>query len=154
MTQEKNVHKSNFSVRLEKIMFQRGLSQHALASLTHTTQSTVRGWLNNAMPRARTLDDLANALSVNVQWLKTGDGETDRTISSLSEDPTAYKFTPRGPSPTNDDAKVLHNGCMLMLNAMPQAKTAYAFDYAAMIFEETWRKFKAAKYNELNQIPP
>ena len=41
-----------------------------------------------------------------------------------------------------------------MLNAMTQAATPQAFDYAAMVFEDTWKKFKEAKYSELNQIPP
>lgn len=41
-----------------------------------------------------------------------------------------------------------------MLNAMTHAQTPQHFDYAVMAFEEVWTKFKQAKYDELNQIPP
>lgn len=153
MVQEENVHKTNFSVRLEKIMSRRGLSQHALASLAHTTQSTVRGWLNNAMPRARTLDDLANALSVNVHWLKTGEGEMDRPENTAREEATAYKFVQRSPIASSSNPSELHAGCMAMLSAMKNAATPQALDFATESFQAEYEKFKAAKYNELNQIP-
>ncbi len=78
----------------------------------------------------------------------------ESTSSMHQEEATPYKFTQRGPVPQPTQAAELHSGCQMMLNAMSNAGTVQAFDYAASSFEEAWEKFKVAKYSELNQIPP
>lgn len=50
------------------------MSQSELARAVDTRQSTVQGWLGGAIPRQRTLRDLANVFNVSEGWLRC---ETD-----------------------------------------------------------------------------
>jgi transcriptional regulator with XRE-family HTH domain len=68
----------HFPERLQNLLVERGLSQHALAQKIGTTQSSVQAWLKGAKPRARTLVDLAVALGVRPAWL--ADGEEPREL--------------------------------------------------------------------------
>jgi transcriptional regulator with XRE-family HTH domain len=154
MMQDNNVQQANFSVRLEERMSKLRLSQHSLAAKLSTTQSTVRGWLNGALPRERILNELAEALSVNTHWLRTGEGESDAITGTVREEATPYKYTQRTPTPRLAQSSTHLSGCLAMLEAMTDVTTPQAFDYASMSFEKTWEKFKAAKQTELNQLPP
>lgn len=60
------------SGRIEQRMLALNFSQSELARRMETRQSTVKGWLEGSIPRARTLRELAKVLGVSDTWLLTG----------------------------------------------------------------------------------
>lgn len=128
----------------------RGWSLADLQARSKIALSTMYRW-RESMPHHRTSKQIADILGVSEAWLREGTGEME-SESSVREMATAYKFTPRGPFPQPSSAPEFYSGCQAMLNAMTHATTTQAFDYAVMAFEDVWTKFKAAKYDELNQL--
>jgi transcriptional regulator with XRE-family HTH domain len=143
----------NYFSRLQKAVESRGISLTDLAAETRVALSTMYRWKESA-PQQRTNRQIAERLRVSEVWLREGIGEMELTTDGAREETTPYKFVPRGPHPQPTQAPDLHAGCLAMLHAMPQATTTQAFDYAVLAFEQTWEKFKAAKYSDLNQLPP
>lgn len=76
-------------------MSKHGYTQSELARLVETRQSTIQGWLTGAVPRRRTLHDLARLFNVSEAWLETGSDTV-----KVNEDVAAY--TPRSSSPASD----------------------------------------------------
>jgi len=139
----------NFFSRLQNALEVRKSSLPDLAAQTGIALSTMYRWRDSA-PQTRTLKQIAESLGVSMSWLKDGDGEME-IKTRVREMPAHYQYTPRVPFPQPSAATDLHSGCMAMLNAMTSAQTTAAFDYAVAAFEDTWVKFKEAKYSELNQ---
>lgn len=94
--QAENAHSSEFVERLSSAMNRSGHSQHSLAAALETTQSTVRGWLQGAMPRKRMLPLLAEALSVNAHWLLTGKPEENEAILETPRSVRRWARSPDG----------------------------------------------------------
>lgn len=147
--QSKNVELENFYSRLQKALTARGSSLPILAADTGIALSTMYRWRDSA-PQTRTAKQIAEHLRVSEEWLREGKGEMESKIG-VREMAAQYKFTPRGSFPHPSTAADFQAGCMAMLNSMTHATTAAAFDYAVIAFEETWQKFKEAKYSEVNQ---
>lgn len=93
--QEKTLKKGNFPElgdcfgnRLELLLTGGGLTQSELARLMGTRQSTIQGWLTGAIPRSRTLTELATLFNVSEEWLKFGKGEkhVSGETSKIQED--------------------------------------------------------------------
>lgn len=59
-------------------MLRDGYSQSELARLVGTRQSTIQGWLAGAVPRRKTLTELANLFNVSVVWLENGTENYER----------------------------------------------------------------------------
>jgi transcriptional regulator with XRE-family HTH domain len=86
-----------------------GLNQSSLARALSTTQSTVRGWLLGAQPRARLLDELATALNCNPAWLEghTDDPEPKNGKRSERSEKSNKRRGPEGPDVTSFSAETL-----------------------------------------------
>ncbi len=87
MTQSKD-----FSARLDFAMKKRNMRQADLARGMGTAYSTVSRWLENSMPRERTLRELADLLCVSQKWLAEGIGEIEASndTAMICEDPAKY----------------------------------------------------------------
>ncbi len=68
---------SIFAQNLSTLMEERGLSQSELARRLETSQSTVNRWINGTNPRKKQLRELAEVLSVRMEWLESGKGEKE-----------------------------------------------------------------------------
>lgn len=90
MTQSKD-----FSARLDIAMKKRNIRQADLARGMGTAYSTVSRWLENSMPRERTLRDLAKLLCVSQMWLAEGlgDMEPEYQTATVSEESPVYGKT-------------------------------------------------------------
>lgn len=64
----------HFSERLRHARQQRGLSQAELARLCNLSQSAISNYESGTRRDAREILDLAKALNVSAQWLKSGLG--------------------------------------------------------------------------------
>lgn len=142
----------NFFSRLQSALEVRKSSLADLSAQTGIALSTMYRWRESA-PHARTLKQIAESLGVSASWLKDGDGEME-SKTSVREMAAHYKFVQRAPFPLPSKSSDLQAGCIALLNAMTNAKTAEVFDYAVLGFEDAWAQFKEAKYSELNQITP
>ncbi len=70
----------NFSERLRHARQQRGLSQAGLARLCGLSQSAISNYESGARRDAREILDLAKALNVSAQWLKSGLGPMEISV--------------------------------------------------------------------------
>ena len=70
----------NFSERLRHARQQRGLSQAELARLCNLSQSAISNYESGARRDAREILDLAKALNVSAQWLKSGLGPMEISV--------------------------------------------------------------------------
>lgn len=73
-------------------MKKRNMRQADLARGMGTAYSTVSRWLENSMPRERTLRELADLLCVSQKWLAEGIGEIEvsNDTALICEDPAEY----------------------------------------------------------------
>lgn len=81
-------------------MSKHGYSQSELARLVKTRQSTIQGWLAGAVPRRRTLQDIAHLFNVSEVWLETGIDS-----ATVKHEPSRHIPSPR---PTSSSAPVMH----------------------------------------------
>lgn len=65
----------NFSNRLAQSIAASGKPKGALAAHTGVALSTVSRWLSGTVPKAETLEEIAEFLSVDAKWLLTGQEE-------------------------------------------------------------------------------
>jgi transcriptional regulator with XRE-family HTH domain len=113
----KNLTQSkDFSARLDFAMKKRNLKQADLARKMQTAYSTVSRWLENSMPRDKTMKELADLLCVSQNWLADGVGEMepvnyhhDVQSSLISEKPAIYRaiVQPVAEAAKNADALTL-----------------------------------------------
>lgn len=76
-TQAKKERSQNiFCERLQTALEIRGMSQYQLSKHTGISQSTISRWKKSA-PHGRTVEAVANAISVRKAWLLSGEGEMD-----------------------------------------------------------------------------
>lgn len=134
------------------------LSQHAVAERLKTTQSTVRGWLNGALPRERMMPELAQALGVNAHWLRTGDSQMNvcEDANTLREEPTLYRVEPRagkgsmtGINPQPQTSAEMLAACHLFLSTFNTINTPQALDWAVTGLHQALEQYRALKHKEL-----
>ncbi|HRL22995.1 helix-turn-helix domain-containing protein [Alcaligenes sp. SDU_A2] len=70
----------HFSERLRHARLQRGLSQAELARLCNLSQSAISNYESGTRRDAREILDLAKALNVSAQWLKSGLGPMEISL--------------------------------------------------------------------------
>lgn len=77
----------NFADRLREGLRVRGMNQKKLADIIDVTPTAVSGFINGKYtPGARTIRDMARALNIREEWLRTGEGEmTAQTNDTLSD---------------------------------------------------------------------
>lgn len=63
----------DFTERLDSRMKELGLDKSSLARRMGTTRQTVHQWLTGTTPREKSLQALATALGVHMQWIAYGD---------------------------------------------------------------------------------
>lgn len=73
-----------FAQRLLYARKQRGLTQKKLAKLCSISQSTIASYENGSRLHARNFIELAQALHVNPNWLRTGEGTMHSHIHETS----------------------------------------------------------------------
>jgi len=63
--------------RLKQVMEEHRppITQHALAAMVGVTQPAVAGWLEGAIPYARTVNKICSVLGVRRDWLLYGEGK-------------------------------------------------------------------------------
>lgn len=71
----------HFSERLRHARQQRGLSQAELARLCNLSQSAISNYESGTRRDAREILDLAKALNVSAQWLKSGLGPMEIALA-------------------------------------------------------------------------
>ncbi|MCX6901724.1 MAG: helix-turn-helix domain-containing protein [Verrucomicrobia bacterium] len=64
----------DFSDRLSGLMAERGFTQQQLADKITSSQTSVSHWLRGNVPSRRALKTLADCFSVNIEWLRSGQG--------------------------------------------------------------------------------
>lgn len=70
-----------FKKRLALLLFERDVSQNALAKKLGTTPSTVNAWIslkNQALPEGKLMIKLPKVLACSGHWLLTGEGHMDQ----------------------------------------------------------------------------
>ena len=79
--QQKNERKRTiFKQRLDTAMKTRGESALSLSKRLGISHTTIGRWLGGSQPGADQIEKLSEALSVNAQWLLTGEGDGPDTI--------------------------------------------------------------------------
>ncbi|MBG6243435.1 MAG: helix-turn-helix domain-containing protein [Candidatus Symbiopectobacterium sp. Dall1.0] len=91
--------KTTLSERLIQAMSARNISQGALAKAAGIAQPTIWRLVKGQAKGSTKLVDIANALSVNVEWLANGSGHMDssqggRDLLALCENATQTNFFP------------------------------------------------------------
>lgn len=91
--------KTTLSERLIQAMSARNISQGALAKAAGIAQPTIWRLVKGQAKGSTKLVDIANALSVNVEWLANGSGDMDsnlggRNLLALCENATQTNFFP------------------------------------------------------------
>jgi transcriptional regulator with XRE-family HTH domain len=89
----------NFSQRLREAISKSGVKapKSALASHTGVSLPTVSRWLGGTLPKAETLESIAEFLNVDVKWLLTGNGSPERQESQSAlakSDPIPSSIAP------------------------------------------------------------
>ncbi|CAK8737935.1 hypothetical protein SODG_001649 [Sodalis praecaptivus] len=94
-----HIMKTTLSERLIQAMSARNISQGALAKAAGMAQPTIWRLVKGQSQGTTKLVDLANALSVNIEWLANGSGDMDssqgvRDLSTLHSNATHTNFFP------------------------------------------------------------
>ncbi|MGX2969232.1 XRE family transcriptional regulator [Ursidibacter sp. B-7004-1] len=76
--------------RLQFVMSEKGITQQKLADLIGITQQSVNKIVKGDTLNPKNIVEIANALGVDVQWLRSGDGIVP-DFAKLSEKTTAYE---------------------------------------------------------------
>lgn len=76
--------------RLQKALSQQGLTQEGLANIVEVSQTAISDIVKDKTKNPRNIVEIAQALGVSVDWLKTGKGEAP-DFAKLEENSTAYK---------------------------------------------------------------
>ncbi|MEG9499886.1 XRE family transcriptional regulator [Mannheimia indoligenes] len=76
--------------RLQKALHQQGLTQEGLANIVDVSQTAISDIAKGKTQNPRNIVEIAQALGVSVEWLKTGKGEAPDFAKS-EENPTAYE---------------------------------------------------------------
>jgi len=93
-----------FFQRLDYAVRHSGFSKGALARHLNVPQSSVSRWLKSTYPKAETVAEIAKFLSVDVNWLMTGDSakapagaipDEEEESSTLHDDAGIFVFTRR-----------------------------------------------------------
>ncbi len=78
----------NLSKRLKFVMDQRGFTQQKLAEVVKISQQSIGKIISGLTLNPKNIVEIANALGVDVNWLKTGEGPAP-DFANLPENPTA-----------------------------------------------------------------
>lgn len=76
---------STLGERIEKEMNKKGLTRKDLAEAINISTMAVGDLINNKTKKPRNLLEIAEALDVDIKWLKTGEGEPNTTLSTVEE---------------------------------------------------------------------
>ncbi len=72
--------------RLKVIMDEQGISQNALARMVGVTQPSIKKIIDGDTLEPKKILEIANALGVSVEWLKTGKGEQPSFSQAVEND--------------------------------------------------------------------
>lgn len=72
--------------RLKVIMDEQGISQNALARMVGVTQPSIKKIIDGDTLEPKKILEIANALGVSVEWLKTGKGEQPTFSQAVEND--------------------------------------------------------------------
>jgi len=84
---------ATFADRIQELINDRRISQHAFADLVGVTQPAVAGWRSGAIPYARTVNRICAMCGVRRAWLLYGEGEKEAPRAAkgrASEEPAEY----------------------------------------------------------------
>lgn len=81
---------SDLSSRLSDLLAKKNLSLNAFAKMVGVTQPAISKIVNGETLNPKYIVEIADALGVSVEWLKTGKGEAP-DFAKLEENPTAYE---------------------------------------------------------------
>ncbi|QNS14261.1 XRE family transcriptional regulator [Mannheimia bovis] len=81
---------SDLSSRLSNLLAQKNLSLNAFAKMVGVTQPAISKIVNGETLNPKYIVEIADALDVSVEWLKTGKGEAP-DFAKLEDNPTAYE---------------------------------------------------------------
>lgn len=104
--------KTTLAERLTQAMTARNFSQGALAKASGIAQPTIWRLANGQAHGSRKLVDIANAMSVSVDWLANGTGEMDPAEPATSQQPPGSGISPGGVIPArvwDQDGKKEHD---------------------------------------------
>lgn len=79
---------SDLSSRLSNLLAQKNLSLNAFAKMVGVTQPAISKIVNGETLNPKYIVEIADALGVSVEWLKTGKGEAP-DFAKMAENPTA-----------------------------------------------------------------
>ncbi|VEB25883.1 putative phage repressor [Actinobacillus lignieresii] len=80
---------SNLSSRLSNLLAQKKLSMNAFAKMVGVSQRAIAKIVSGETRSPKNIIEIANALGVSAEWLKTGKGEAP-DFANLAGNPTAY----------------------------------------------------------------
>ncbi|AIZ78742.1 helix-turn-helix transcriptional regulator [Actinobacillus equuli] len=80
---------SNLSSRLSNLLAQKKLSMNAFAKMIGVSQRAIAKIVSGETRSPKNIIEIANALGVSAEWLKTGKGEAP-DFANLAGNPTAY----------------------------------------------------------------
>lgn len=81
---------SDLSSRLSDLLAQKNLSMNEFAKMVGVTQPAIAKIVNGETRSPKNIVEIANALGVDVQWLKTGKGKAP-DFANFAENQTAYE---------------------------------------------------------------
>ncbi|HGO5854837.1 TPA: helix-turn-helix transcriptional regulator, partial [Mannheimia haemolytica] len=81
---------SDLSSRLSDLLAQKNLSMNEFAKMVGVTQPAIAKIVNGETRSPKNIVEIADALGVDVNWLKTGKGEAP-DFAKIGKNPTAYE---------------------------------------------------------------
>lgn len=81
---------NSLAFRMKSVMQSKGISQSLLAEKIGSSQQAIALILSEQISNPKKIVEIADALDVDVNWLKTGKGEAP-DFAKLEENPTAYE---------------------------------------------------------------